>query len=231
MLIPAATTDGLANYDRLRDLYNDLLSQWAREVGHVAVVVGGQQQETEYAGQEGRVFQPVPRDRQQAAVQFLIDNAFTTPTYLLDPELLRRIEPTGAVDRVRTRQAAVLDILLQDARLNRLVDQSALAPDGEPAYTLEELLGDLSEGIFAELGDRRPVTDEYRRELQRTFIDQMRRLMTPERPRPADARALARATLVSLDERLEDAVDAADGVTRAHFEDLRAVIGEVLDPG
>jgi len=240
MLIPAATTDGLANYDRLRDLYADLLGQWGREVGHVAVVVGGQWQETKYAGQAGPVYQPVPRTRQQEAVRFLIENAFATPTYLLDVEVLRRIEVTGAVDRVRIRQAAVLTTLLQDSRLNRLVDQSALATPDVPAYTLNDLLTELSAGIFSELGESRPAADEYRRELHRTFVEQMRRLMSvptvatgrdaPPR-RPADARALARATLVSLDGRLSAAAeDAADPVTSAHFDDLRAVIKEILEP-
>lgn len=237
MLIPAATTDGLANYDRLRALYDDLLGQWGREVGHVAVVVGGQWQETKYAGQEGPVYRPVPRARQQEAVRFLVENVFATPTYLLDVEVLRRIETTGAVDRVRARQSAVLNTLLQDARMNRLVDQSALATADAPAYTLSDLLTDLSAGIFSELEDSRPGTDEYRRELHRAFVEQMRRLMSPPSGspnaprRPADARALARATLVALDGRLEaGAQQAAGPVDAAHFEDLRAVIEEILEP-
>jgi hypothetical protein len=124
--------------------------------------------------------------------------------------------------------------------LNRLVDQSALATPDVPAYTLNDLLTELSAGIFSELGESRPAADEYRRELHRTFVEQMRRLMSvptvatgrdaPPR-RPADARALARATLVSLDGRLSAAAeDAADPVTSAHFDDLRAVIKEILEP-
>lgn len=49
--------------------------------------------------------------------------------------------------------------------------------------------------------------------------------------RPADARALARATLVALDDRLAGAASrSADPVTRAHFEDLRPWIAETRDP-
>jgi hypothetical protein len=242
MLIPAATTDDLDNYDRLRALYNDLLAQWSREMGHVAVVVGGVWQVTKYAGQAGAVHTPVPRDRQREAVTFLIENAFTTPTYFLDPELLRRIEPTGAVDRVRTRQAALLTTMLQDARLSRLADQSALATAANPAYRISDLLSDLSAGIFREASVQRPTTDEYRRNLQRTFVDEMRRLIaTPlvptgpgaagATPRPADARALARTTLGSLSELLAAAAPrTTDLVTRAHFEDLVAQIEQVLNP-
>jgi len=241
MLIPAATTDPLADYDRLRALFDDLLGQWSREMGHVAVVVGGMWQETKYAGQSGPVYTPVPRARQQEAVRFLIENAFSTPTYFLDPELLRRVEATGAVERVRARQAAVLNTMLQDGRLSRLADQSALATAASPAYTIDELLTDLSRGVFSEAAEALPATDEYRRNLQRAFVDQMGRLIsTPlsppgasalATPRPADARALARATLWALESLLAGASErTTDRVTNAHFADLRARILEILDP-
>jgi len=243
MILPAATTDGLANYDRARELYNDLVAQWAREMGHVAVVVGGQYQVTKYAGQSGPVYTPVPRGRQQEAVVFLLENAFTTPTYFLDPELLRRVEATGAVDRVRQRQSALLNTVLQDRRLNRLADQSALAPPNDPAYTIDDLLSDLSGGIFSEAAQSRPVTNEFRRNIQRAFVDQMERLIsTPLEPqggnpqsrpppRPADARALARATLSSLSSQVNAAIpNTQDRVTVAHFEDVLARIDEILNP-
>jgi hypothetical protein len=189
MLIPAATTDGLDNYDRLRELYNDLVAQWAREVGHVAVVVGGTWQETKYAAQAGPVYTAVPRARQQEAVRFLLENAFVTPAYLLDPEVLRRIEPTGAVERVRARQAAVLTTVLQNARLGRLADQSALAAPDTPPYTIADLFEDLSAGIFSEARQARATPDEYRRNLQRTFVERMARLMARHRRRRLRPRA------------------------------------------
>ena len=116
MLIPATTEDRLDNYDRLSDMYGELIAQWAREMNHVAVVVGGVYQFTKYASQSGTVYQPVPRAKQAEAVRFLNENVFTTPTYFFDPEILRRIEPTGFVERVRVRQNAVLTLLFQDAR-------------------------------------------------------------------------------------------------------------------
>lgn len=242
MLIPAATTDRLDNYDQLRALYNGLVNQWSIVMRNVAVVVGGVWQVTKYPGQAGPLHTPVPRDRQREAVTFLLQNAFTTPTYLLDPDLLGRIEPNGAVERVRTRQATILTTMLQDARLSRLADQSALATPANPAYRIADLLPDLSAGVFSEASAQRPITDEYRRNLQRTFVDEMRRLIaTPlvptgpaaagEMPRPADARALARATLGSLSELLESAAPrTTDAVTRSHFDDLVAQIEQILNP-
>jgi len=246
MLIPATTGDRLDNYDRLDDLYAELISQWAREMNHVAVVVGGVYQFTKYAGQTGRVYQPVPRAKQAEAVQFLNDNVFTTPSFFFDPEILRRIEPTGFVERVRQRQTAVLNLVFQDSRLSRLAEQSATQPG---SYTITDLFGDVRRGIFAEFGTGPVRVDEYRRNVQRAFVDQMERLIstplvtplppgftpfagfTPPPPRPADARAQARLELVDLQTTLRGAqARASDRTTRAHVVDLLARIDQILNP-
>jgi hypothetical protein len=247
MLIPATTYDRLDNYDRLSDMYGDLIAQWAREMNHVAVVVGGVYQFTKYASQSGTVYQPVPRAKQAEAVRFLNDNVFTTPTYFFDPEILRRIEPTGFVERIRVRQNAVLSLLFQDGRLSRLAEQGQTQPG---AYTIADLFGDVRRGIFSELaGSGRVQVDAYRRNLQRAFVDQMERLIgtplvTPPPPgftafpgfqlpppRPADARAQARLELTDLQGTLRGALArAGDRATRAHIVDLQARINQILNP-
>jgi hypothetical protein len=246
MLIPATTTDRLDNYDRLDDMYTELISQWSREMNHVAVVVGGVYQFTKYASQSGRVYQPVPRAKQAEAVQFLNENVFTTPSFFFDPEILRRIEPTGFVERIRARQTAILNLLFQDGRLSRLADQAATQPG---SYTIADLCGDVRRGIFSEFGTGAVRVDEYRRNLQRAFVDQMERLIstplvtplppgftpfpgfTPPAPRPADARAQARLELVDLQTALRGALPrAGDRATRAHVVDLLARIDQILNP-
>jgi len=248
MLIPATTTDRLDNYDRLDDLYGELITQWAREMNHVAVVVGGVYQFTKYASQSGRVYQPVPRDKQAAAVRFLNDNVFTTPSFFFDPEILRRIEPTGFVERVRLRQTAILNTLFQDQRLSRLAEQAATLP-ADAAYTISDLCGDVRRGAFSEFTGGAVRVDAYRRNLQRAFVDQMERLIstplvtppppgftpfpgfTPPAPRPADARAQARLELVDLQGALRIGLArAGDRATRAHIVDLQARITQILNP-
>ena len=39
-----------------------------------------------------------------------------TPSFMVDPEILRRIEPTGVLQRIRNAQNAVLNNLLNDQR-------------------------------------------------------------------------------------------------------------------
>jgi len=228
-------------------MYDRVIGQWALEMSHVSVVVGGVYRHEKHPNQPGTIHTAVPRAEQVRAVRFLLENVFTTPTWMLDTAILRRVEPTGSVERVRTRQAAVLSDLLLDAKLSRLVEQEAFATPGSPAYPIAELFGDLHRGLFAEVSAARPSTDAYRRNVQRLFVDQMDRLLntplvaaaapgafgpaTPPPPRPADARALARAELVSLDGQLRMALlRTTDRVTKAHFEDLRARIDRSLNP-
>jgi len=242
MLIPASTTNPLDDYDLLDDLYDRLIGQWGLEMNHVAVVVGGVYRHEKYPNQPGVIHTAVPRARQLEAVRFLNENAFTTPSYFLDPEVLRRIEPTGFVDRIRVRQNALLTTLFGDARLARLAEQAATQP---AAYTLADLFADVRRGVFAEVAANRTV-DPYRRNLQQAFVDQMERLITtplvtPVPPqfqafpgftttvRPADARALARFELQGLLSALR-AARPADRTTRAHYGDLEARIDRILNP-
>src|SRR3989442_11489640 len=145
-------------------------------MGHVADVPGGVRHKEKYPDQAGVIHTAVPRARQAEAVRFLNEHAFTTPLYFLDAQVLRRIEPTGFVERIRTRQTAILNTLFQDARLSRLAEQGATLPPGT-AYTLADLFSDVRRGVFTELLATRPVVDAYRRNLQPAFVDQMDRLV------------------------------------------------------
>jgi hypothetical protein len=80
MLIPATTTDRLDDYDLLNDMYGRLIGQWALEMSHVSVMVGGVYRHERYPNQPGVIHTAVPRDKQQEAVRFLLDNVFTTPS-------------------------------------------------------------------------------------------------------------------------------------------------------
>jgi hypothetical protein len=248
MLLPATTTDRLDDYSLLDDFYSQLVGQWALEMNHVAVVIGGVWRQEKYPDQAGVIHTAVPRARQADAVRFLNENAFTTPLYFLDPQVLRRIEPTGFVERIRLRQTALLNTLFQDARLSRLAEQGGTLPAGT-AYTLADLFGDVRRGVFAELSAPRPAVDAYRRNLQRAFVDQMDRLIStplvtpvppgfgqfpgfvPPPPRPGDARALARLELQDLQGILRTAlVRVTDRTTRAHVVDLQARIERIFNP-
>jgi hypothetical protein len=228
MLLGATTKPG-EPYDELEELYGRLLGQWVREMSHVAAVVGGLDTRQKVFGQDGLRFVPIPRARQQEAARFLNTNAFATPAFMIKPEILRRIEPAGALDRIRASQQAVLAALLADARINRLVEQEAL--DGASAYRPTEFLADVRRGIWGELSAPSVAIDPYRRNLQRAYLAVMGDKVNGRLAPTGDGRGLARGELRAVDLAAQGAIArAADAMTRTHLRDIRDQIAKILDP-
>jgi hypothetical protein len=216
-------------YDDLEEVYGRVLGQWTREMNHVAALVGGFYSQQKHAGQDGVLFTPVERERQAAAVSFLNQNAFRTPAFFLRPEILRRIEPQGVLDRIRNAQRMILNSLLESRRMARLVEQEAL--DGPRAYRPAEFLSDLRRGIFAELAAAETRLDPYRRNLQRLYIELLSDRLNGRTPAADDQRPLFRAELRAIAAEAARALPkAADRTTRAHLEDLRDQANRALDP-
>ncbi len=245
-LIPT-TRKPMEGWDDLDMLYGRLIGQWRTELGHVANVVGGTDSRECHGNQEGVRFVPINRERQRAAVAFLSENAFPTPTFFLVEDVLRRIEPTGSVARISSAQTSVLNAVLRDDRLLRLSEFAHGARAGA-AYTPAERLSDLRSGIFSELASGRE-TDTYRRVLQRACVEALDRKMNPPppsgtaataAPRAASARPtldvelsdihpVVRAELKALGAQIDAAMGGASGVKRAHLEDLHYRITQALE--
>jgi hypothetical protein len=230
----------------LEEMYGRLLSQWSTELRHVAVIVGGSDTQEKYGSQSGARFTPVASARQREAVKFLNDNAFATPSYLLPKDVLARIEPEGAITRINTAQRGILSLLLNDARMARLVEYEALDKD---AYPLAAFLSDVQNGLFSELNGGTVKIDAFRRRLQNSYLDLVNSKLNPApvaagaggraggagfgpRTEPSpDSKSLLRAELKTLDGQLAGAAGkAGDAVTRAHIASARHTIDEMLNP-
>ncbi|HJT67368.1 MAG TPA: zinc-dependent metalloprotease [Pyrinomonadaceae bacterium] len=230
MLLPATSHPG-DPYDDLDELYGRMLGQWTIELNHVTQIVGGFNSQQKHAGQEGVRFTIVPRERQAAAVRFLNENAFATPTWALKPEILRRIEAAGAVARVNIAQERILNSLLNNARFDRLIEQEAI--DGAAAYRPADFMGDLRRGIWKEIepGAGAVRIDVYRRNLQNSYIDLLSAKLNVRPSVTDDYRALIKAELRDLSNAIGSALQrASDRETRAHLADARDQIAKALDP-
>ena len=226
MLIPATTAKRGEPLDDLAEMYGVLTSQWTTELGHVVAIVGGSTSQAKNAGQPGPVFTPIPGNRQKQAVAFLNRNAFATPKWLIDPEILRRIESEGALNRIRNAQAAVLESLLDSARFARIAEQEAL--DSSAALSPGEFLTMVRTGIWNEVDRARVAIDPYRRNLQRAWLDiAINRATGPN----TDEKSFYRAELKSLSASIARALPlASDHATRAHLDAVRAQVLSALDP-
>ena len=229
MLLAATTTEPGEPYDELAEVYRGLVAQWALEMNHVTSLVGGFLSQQRHVGQEGVRFTPVPRARQVEALQFLLANAFTTPTFLIKPELLRRMEPAGALNRVRNAQGAVMNSLLQTGRIERLIEQAAL--DGVAAYAPVQFLTDLRRGIWSGLAAPARPTDPFRRNVQNVYLDIFDNRLNGGIALDSAVRALLRGELRALRAQVVAAASsAADRGSRLHLEEARDRIDEILDP-
>jgi hypothetical protein len=230
MLMTATTTKPGEPYNDLEEMYGRMLGQWALEMNHVAAIVGGFNSQQKHAGQQGVLFTSIARDRQAGAVRFLNDNAFATPDWAIKPEILRRIEPTGVLDRVRSGQQRVLNSLLSSARIARLVEQETL--DGALAYRPLDFLADVRKGIWKEVYDGTTTQiDAYRRNLQRAYVETLANRINGAQAANNDARAFFRGELKTLDSDLQTALNrTTDRATRLHIEDVKSQIARALDP-
>jgi Matrixin. len=227
LLIPATATRG-ENYDELEELYVRLLAQWTREMNHVASIVGGYNSQEKHVGQEGLRFLPIAKERQSEAVRFLNENAFKTPEFAIRREILRRIEPSGVLARLKTYQQLVLNNLLDPARFTRLIEQEAM--DGAKSYRPGHFLSDLRKGIWSELGAGQVNVDAYRRSLQHAYLQVLSEKING-RSATEEQRPYLRGELRDLQTEIARAVPrAADRATRLHLEDARDQIAKALDP-
>jgi len=233
MLLTATTTKNGEPYDDLSELYGRMLGQWTLEMNHVAAIVGGVESQQKNIGQQGVLYTPEPKQRQAAAVAFLSDNAFATPKWALDKEILRRIEPLGAIARVSNAQRSVLNNLLSSPRFARIVEQEAL--DGQTSYTPSEFLAAVRRGVWKEIDSPAVNIDAYRRQLQRNYLE----LANTKINGPSisffvtsgDEKPFYRAELRSLDTAISAALGKTmDRETRAHLQGSRDQIARILDP-
>ncbi len=248
MLLPA-TTQPLEDVAFTKEGYNRILGQFTNEIRHVAAIVGSATGQEKYGSQPGGRFTPIPRERQRAAVQFVHQNLFQTPTWLLEPTILSRLEPEGSVARINATQRGILLYMMDDNRLARLVEFEAQPTTVRP-YPLSEYLADLRSGIFSELAAPSVRVDAFRRGLQRIYLEgvaaKLAATTSPTRfsgtaangqffqlpPRPTtDVKGMLRMELRTLDRALAAAESkAGDAATRAHLADARFQIAKMLDP-
>lgn len=236
------TTEVGEDYDDLDEMYGHVISQFNRYMGHVSNNIGGVYEHYKAADQEGAVYTAVPKAHQKEAMQFIQENLFETPEWLIDKNIFDRIEFTGSVERVRALQSRTVNNILSLGKMQRLIEAHTFDSD---AYALTDMMSDLRKGIWSELSSRKSI-DTYRRNLQRAHIDRLEYLMTaenqtqgrrsssyvkvtPVNTSQSDIRAVVRAELTALRSQLRSS-RGRDTMSRIHIADAIERINLILDP-
>src|SRR5258708_4960878 len=244
-------TEEAEKYNTLNEMYGQLVTQNRRYMRHVTKYIGGVYETPKTTEQAGVVYEPTPKNLQKDAVAFLNKQLFDTPFWMLDQNVISRIRPCSGVESVRSMQEATLNSIFDYARMQRLIESSAISQN---AYSLDDLFSDLRKGIWSELPTRKTI-DNFRRNVQKVHIEKLISLLNPPPspsptpggfsspffpasppspvadPKKSDVISLARAHLVQLQAEINTSLPAfTDKMSRYHLQDVAARIKQALEP-
>jgi hypothetical protein len=176
------TTEDGETYDELEYMYGQVLGQFRRYMGHVAANIGGVYQYYKTSDQKGAVYTHVDKNYQKACVAFLNQHLFETPYWMINKNILNKIEYAGTTNRIRSMQSSYLNRVLDFGRMARIIENEAL--NGLNSYSLTEMMSDLKDGIWSELknissGNLNTI-NVYRRNLQKSYISRLGYIMKNE---------------------------------------------------
>ena len=248
----AWTTKPGEDYDELAELYGEALANWGRYMNHVVALIGSVTVDAKTADQPGVVYAVVPRARQEAALRFIADEVFRTPSWLAPDAVLSRIGPQPPNATLTGVQGAIVNQMLDVRRLARLALAESAFPTG--AYPASSYLSDLRGALWG--GGLTP--DANRRALQRLHLQRLAALIAPPAPPAAgqggpggggqnpnaptppfllqpdvprsDLPALARGELRAIRAQARAAATAApNAMARAHWADVVDRVDTALD--
>ncbi len=215
-------------FDDLEELYGNVIGQVNRYARHVGTNIGGIYEYRKSADEEGAVFTPVERSKQQAAMEWLSQNIFTTPNWLMHEGILQRIEANNIIDRIGGLQNSSLNRIMETDRLKRMIETEAMSDN---SYTVKNLLDDTRQAIFADIySDSRG--DVVMRNLQRSLIKKLADTMNSEEDEVTmtEIPAHCRFQLNQIQSDIETAMTRRIGEARTiHYQDILARIEAAMD--
>ena len=228
------------DYSDLNTMYGQVLSQFNRYMGHVSANIGGIYQFYKTYDQKGPVYTHVEKAHQKNCMNFLHKELFKTPTWMIDKNILNKIEFAGNINRIRATQSRTLNSILNFGKMARLIENETI--NGEKAYTLIEMMSDLKNGIWEELYTNKAI-HVYRRNLQLAYLDRINYLMNEDQgsisPRfrsrittvkvgQSDIRTVALGQLIELRKDIRKYKNKSHKMTTMHLELATAKINRIL---
>ena len=203
-------------------------------MGHVSKNIGGITTTPRMIEEKGPVYEFVNEATQKQAMLFLQQQLFTTPKWLLDKKLYS-VTGSGDMTTISNLQQNVLNRLLSNSTLDKLLQSEAYDPT--KAYTANEMIADLSKGIWSEIYVKAPI-EIYRRNLLKAYAERLINLVIPSldnNPAPGtgaqmqsssvnkttDVISILKGHMKNLAAQIKVAKTAVpDNATRLHLEDI-----------
>jgi hypothetical protein len=223
--IPAWNVEEADMYANVRRMYEAVLSQYGRYLGHVATNIGGRFITNHSIEQPDQVkYAPVPKARQKAALDFLNENLFQKPSWLVEVPYIWDVtdSPDSYLYRLVDNVVSASNLL----SLQKLARLGQFALYDGANYKPEEYLSDLQKMVFTELGKGAKV-DSYRRHLQARYVSAALSAVTADSAVNADGRDLLVGQLMQIQKKAAKA-KSSDPATQAHWQTLSSRIEAAL---
>ena len=228
------------NYDDLKELYLNVHSQFRRYIGHVSTNVGGVFEDLKSNEEEGSVYVHVPKPQQKEAINFLNSYIFGSLDWLVDNNILDKIENIGSVERIRSLQVYTLNRLFNYNRLARMIENEQV--NKRLSYTVSEMIDDLNKTIWKDLYSSQSI-NLYNRNLQKGYVNILINLMNENQTQlsyyrrygsnvkfdESDIRPIVLAELINLEKKTKSGIkQAKDSNTKNHLIYLNHLIKETI---
>ena len=198
-------------YENIDRMYTAVIGQFNRYMGHVAANIGGRFITNKSIEEPGPKYEPVPKARQKRALDFLNENIFRKPTWLVDVPYIFNI--TDRPDNnLYPLVNSVVSALVSTAKLDRM---EQFAQYGSGNYTPEEYLEDLYGMVFTEL-DKGGKADSYRRYLQQRYVTTALNVVKSDASANSGSRALILGQLLDIQKKAAKG-KGGDAATKAHW--------------
>ncbi len=232
-LIYWTTTPG-RDYSDLKTMYQAVEKQFNRYVGHVITYIGGVYVNPLTSEMEGDVFKVVEYEKQVKALDFISQNLFEAPRWLLVDGILNKIGQERKADYLKRWQTKAIAMLLDGKRLQRL------AASGEKEFNMFDLFEGISSKIFSDNWISDDI-GQFERNLQWIYINSLLELYSVEKRKlslermnmggygndmlDSDMKPAIRSALLDILEKSDKKRLRKLSVTNsAHFDEIKKVI-------
>lgn len=208
--------------DELGTMYKQVQGQYTRYLLHVLKNIGGVRHMYRSEQSGGPIYELVPKKMQIEAITFLDKELFKSPTWLMDKNVVNRLNLPEGPNFIEDIQARMVNSLLDIAFLNKL--HATNMQFGKEALTLDEYMEYLHKAIWADLSGAGPLkSDAYQRNLQKAYFGSLMEIVLSKDPSQTenDATSIAKANLVKISGQIQRALPrVTDSMTKAHLQDL-----------
>ena len=223
--LPEWNAEEADQYENLSRMYTSLTGQYNRYLGHVSANIGGRfvtNHSIEQAGVDK--YAPVPKERQKRALNWLNDNLFRKPSWLVaEPWIFNLTDRPDTYLYTLVNNVVSASNLLNIQKLSRMEQFTTYGSDN---YSPQEYLDDLAGMIFEELYKGR-ATDSYRRYLQRRYVTVALEVVNSPAAETTDGRTLLLGQLLDIQKKAGKA-KSSDAATHAHWQSLAKQIEKGL---